>query len=315
MDALLDEFTNQLIFGISDETILQSYNYCPKCDVPMQVVDGEYTCVICKKSTLSYDASTMQDNLPASMKIGSGPLRGRYYNVVSDYSRTQKLTVLRQLLQNQVEYTGNAFPINVLNNTATSYNMIQKHVLEDVQVDDGVVGGKKKFVRRGNIKDEVLAGLLYFECIREKVVRKKKDVAAFMKLKTNGFSRGEDILRGLHAEGKIDIPVDDEPKEGFIDRYMETLNLDNPDYVKFVVEICDRSEDRKIGMGSQISSKLVGSLYIIILHLNLPITSAQLEKAADNTKKNTFFKFTKIVLSRMDVFGDIFDKYNIPRSV
>jgi transcription initiation factor TFIIIB Brf1 subunit/transcription initiation factor TFIIB len=128
-------------------------------------------------------------------------------------------------------------------------------------------------VRRGNIKDEVLAGLIYFECIRASIVRKKKDIALFMKLPTNGFSRGEDILRNLQAEGKIDIPVDEEPIEGFVDRYLEELNLDNPNYIKFIVELVDESERRKIGMNSQLSSKAVGALWIIITQCGLNISS------------------------------------------
>jgi hypothetical protein len=133
-----------------------------------------------------------------------------------------------------------------------------------------------------------------------------------MNLHTQGFSRGEDILRSLHAMGKLDLPIDEEPIDGFVERYLEALNLENPAYSKFVIELVNRTEELKIGMNSQLSSKIVGSIWILIDKLKIQITAAQLEKSCDQTKKNTFMKFHKIVMENIDTLSPIFTANNIP---
>jgi hypothetical protein len=297
----------------SDELVAK-FNYCPDCNVPMTPSGtSEYVCNDCGRIT-QYTADGCKDHSEAvntCIRICTGANKGRFYNINGDYDRTRKKIISDQLMQNQNNYSGNAFPINILKAAATQYNNIQKIVEDDIG-ENGEIKGQKKFVRRGNIKDEVLAALIYFECIREKLVRKKKDIAAFMNLPTNGFSRGEDILRTIHAEGKIDIPCDEEePIEGFVDRYMEALGLEKQNYSDFVVELVMESERKKMGMNSQVSSKIVGAISLIISVCKLNINTQQLERACDNTKKNTFTRFTKLVQNNMAVFGPIFAKHGI----
>lgn len=316
VDENLFQWFSEPQFNAEYDTIDNNHNYCSDCNIPMELSGTEYQCNLCGLTSRNETEGTIKDHdetVSANIRITTGANRGRFYNITSDYTKTQKKMIIDQLLQHQVHYAGPSFPINVLNATATQYNRIQKIITEDEIDENGIVTRQKKFVRRGGIKDEVLAGLIYFECIREKLVRKKKDIATFMGLVTNGFARGENILRNLEAEGKIEIPVDEEPIEGFIDRYLEALNLDDPNYSKFIIDIIVESEKKKIGMNSQISSKIVGAVWILINRCRLGISAQALEKAADNTKKNTFTKFYNIVFANMDVFGMIFDKYNIPK--
>lgn len=289
------------------------YNYCPDCVIPMGVSGSEYQCGECGRVTegagdqiIDHDETTSN-----GIRITTGANKGRFYNNTGDYCKTQKKFILDQLNLNQHKYNGLPFPQNILNSVAVQYNTIQKYITEDDISADGHVRGQKKFVRRGNIKDEVLAGLIYFECIREKLIRKKRDIAGYMRLPTFGFSRGEDILRNLQAEGKIDIPVDEEPLEGFIDRYIESLGISQK-YSDFIIAIVEKSEQLKIGMNSQLSSKIVGALWIVITMCGLRITSKELEKSTDNTKKNTFVKFYKVVFLNIHLFRDIFVKEKIP---
>jgi len=289
------------------------YNYCPDCQIPMVIAIIEYSCKSCGYTTIN-DLGGYKDHgetVNGSLRITTGTNKGRFYNTTCDYTKTQRKMIITQLCKQQTKYTGPAFPMNVLNATATQYNQIQKMITEDDFDENGIVMGQKKFVRRGTIKDEILAALLYFECAREKIMRKKKDVAMFMGLDTNGFSRGENILRNLEAEGKIDIPINDIPVEGFVERYLEALGMENPMYEQFIIELVEESERKRICMNSQISSKIVGAIWILIDKKNLKISAKQLEKATDNTKKNTFIKFYNIVLGNMRTFTHIFAKYGI----
>jgi transcription initiation factor TFIIIB Brf1 subunit/transcription initiation factor TFIIB len=287
-------------------------NYCPDCDIPMLKSGCDLNCPNCglcqenETETIAHD-----ETYTATIRIATGANKGRCYNTVSDYTKTQRKMIVDQLYQNSVAYKGPAFPVNVLAQAASQYNNIQKVITEVDYYRDGSVKGQKKFVRRGNIKDEILAALIFFEGIREKIYRKRKDIATFMNLPILGFARGEDILRNLHGEGKIDIPVDEEPNEGFIDRYTEALQLDGQ-YAPFINAIVDISEQKKIGMDSQISSKIVAAIYIVCVHCKLGITAADIEKACDNTKKNTFLKFVKTMAGFKSVFDPIFRQYGIP---
>jgi hypothetical protein len=290
-------------------------NYCDECEVPMELSGIEYHCKLCGYTQRNEIENTKDhdETVSTSIRITTGANRGRFHNNVGDYTKTQRKVILQQLLQQQSKFTGPPIQINILNATATRYNSIQKMITEDEYDGNGDVKGQKKFVRRGTIKDEILAALLYFECSAEGLFRKKKDIATFMGLATNGFSRGENILRNLEAEGKIELPADNEPIQGFVDRYMEALNIVNPAYEKFVVEIVEVSEKHRIGMNSQISSKIVGAIWTLITKCRLGITSATLEKHTDNTKKNTFMKFCNVISANMCVFAPVFVKHGIPQ--
>ena len=317
-DKLFEALSNPI--NIDELNIINKndikYYKCPDCNDTMESIGIDYQCKSCgltvSNGTLS--AHGTGDSNGGSIKVTTGASRGKYRNVNSNYSKTQKKNILSQLYYQQEQFTGAKFPRNVLNAAAEQYNLIQKKIKLDIDTTDEKLDGtdKKKFVRRGNMKDEILAALIYFEGIRENNIRKRKDIAVFMGLSTCGFSRGEDIIRDLEAEGHIDIPVDDEPIDGFAGRYLEALEIDNIHYVNFIIDIVQRSNEKKIGMGSQISSKVVGAIWAIIVKLGLEINAHQLEKCADNTKKNTFIKFYKLIDSNINLFADIFRKYEIP---
>lgn len=284
------------------------YNYCPDCDIPMALGVNEYSCAGCGRS-IEWQAEGR--NI-----VATNVCRKRFYGIAVDPARAQKKAILEQLTTYNNEWKGNKFPPSILCAAADQYIAIQKSITKDITDPETGQIQQKKFVHRKGIKDEILASLVYFESIRMGIVRKKKDIAIFMRLQVDGFARGENILRDLHAEGKIELPVNDEPVEGYVDRYLEILNLGDASgpYGKFIIDIVEESERRNICMSSQLSSKIVGAIWIAIRCNKLPITSAQLERATDNTKKNTFMKFYKAVFSPAGttVFRSIFLRHKVP---
>ncbi len=314
-DELFDKFADEIAFGdISAMDV--PYNYCAECNTPMEISGCEYYCTICcitKTAESGAGFKDLEDIVSAPLRVTTGANRGRFYNATADYTKTQRKVILEQLLALQKHHTGPNIPTNILMSVATRYNNIQKLITEDEFDIDGNVSGQKKFVRRSTIKDEILGTLIHFECLRESVIRKKKDIAIFMGLSTHGFARGEDILRNLHAEGKIDLPSDEESVIGYVEKYMETLDLNDDNYNAFVIDLVKESERKNIGMSSQISSKIVGAIWILVNKKGLRITAQMLEKATDNTKKNTFVKFYNVVFVNMRIFGPIFVKYGIPK--
>ncbi len=311
-DDAFDEFamSNQL-YNETDE----QHNYCSDCQLPMELAGCEYSCPECGLTKFNEPSTNKNDVAPATIRVSTGASRGRYYNVAGDYTKAQRAVIYKQLTNQATltQYKGPAIPTNVLNSVATKYNILQKTVTEDELDECGIACGKKKFVRRSSNKDEILAALIYFECNIKNVVRKKGDVAMFMGLQSRGFSRGEELLRDLKDEGKIDFDLAEESTRSFVEKYMEALNLENPKYNQFVIDLVEESDKRMIGMGSQLSSKIVGAIWIVIVKCKLAISDTMLEKAADNTKKNTFIKFYNIVLERINIFAHIFSKHGIPK--
>lgn len=284
-------------------------NYCPDCpDVPMLLCLNEYRCPQCLR-TDSADITAVDVKGP-----GQGNSLNRFRGP-GEYTKTQKESIMRLLKSNLDSYSGDKFQLDVLEEVATQYNNIQQ-IIEETYDDCGQVNGAKKFVRRSNVKNEVIAALIYFECINRCLVRKKKDIAMFMKLPANGFSTGEDILRTLVANGQFVIQIDDEPIEGFANRYLETLGIEGPTatrYVKFITEIIDIAEAKMIGVNSLPASKVVGVIWILVTQLKLKISVEALESACDQTKKNTFIKFYNAVFAKIDLFTHVFGKYNVPK--
>lgn len=318
-------------------------NYCPDCRIPMTISLGEYQCTGCALQVGGAEETRDPEEVSGgSIRIATGVNKGRLYNPTADYAKAQLKAVILQLDKKHREYmncvdaqikaqTGPVttdvravrvpFRRDVLAAAAGRYNEIQKFVTESSVDKDGKTV-TRKFVRRGNIRDEVLAALIYFEGIRLGVPRQKRDISLMMALPNCGFSSGEDILRTLQAQKLINIAIRDAPAEGYADRYIGALNLTNNQdgvpnktdrrYVDFVVGLVDISNQYKIGMNSQLSSKIVGAIWILIEALGLDVSYSRLEQVADNTKRNTFNKFAKIVKDHPLAFKCVFEKHGIP---
>lgn len=325
----------------------ERHNYCGDCDCAMELHESEYHCPSCG-IIIEYLADAVVDHTDttaANIRISTGKQRGRFYNVSTSYVHAQLKLIKDQLTACALAWRGDAISQNILDAAAAAYNAIQRTVEVD---ENGVV---HKFVRRGNIKNEVLAAFLYYECIRAGTTRKKKDIAKFIQLSSDGFSRGDDIYRTVCRDNGMPIPVEIEPMDDFIERYLEALgliencqlgitaatsyggaaattghddtaaaaeperNAEGDRYRGFIRDLVRLSERRRIGMNSHVSSKVVGALFILITQLQLPISLADLEAATDNTKKSTFMKFITAVKSNMLVFRPVYKQYNVPTTV
>jgi hypothetical protein len=299
-EALFEAFADGA-FNAEEE--FQQLNYCPDCpDTPMVASFNEYKCPHCYR-VISSDAN----GADIKTLMGANTL-GRFRSA-NEYTKMQKEVIMKQLRENNAA-TESKFPMDILEEAASHYNCIQK-LMEPVYDASGKITGERKFVHRSDIKDQLLSALIYFVCIAHTIYRKKKDIAVFMQLQTNGFSTGETIVRTLCAEKKLTLKIGDEPIEGFANRYLEALNLENDTYLQFIVDLVHAAENKNIGTNSLPSSKVVGAIWILNTQLQLKITSEQLERAGDNTKKNTFIKFCKEVQKNIDMLAFVFKKHKI----
>lgn len=301
------------------------FNYCNDCKVAMNNTNEGYECpechIVVKMIGEMKDCSEENSSM---LKISVGGNRS-VYNSVHNYSKIQFKAILDQLMSLNEEYKdGPKFPKNILIATANFYNDIQKLYVDKID-ENGEICGQKKFVRRSNIKDEILGYCLYCECINGGVPRRKKDISVFMKLQSNGISRGEKIMRILHNEGKINLPLNIDFEDDYIERYLESLGIINTEnmteqeikYCGFVRELVNESERKKVGMSSVISSKIVGAIWILISHTKMQIDTNTVEECCDKIRKNTFMRFAKTVEEPRNLvkFIDIFNKYEVPHGI
>jgi len=295
--------------------MMDTPNVCADCDIVMELVGIDYLCSMCGNTRIGVGGDLYKNHsetINTNIRITTGANKGRYHNISSDYSRTQLRSLEAQLFQLQSVWTGPAIARDVLIAAAAQYNNIQRTMPNIVYDYVGNVIGQKKFVKRRGVKNEVLGALIYVEGVRRGLIYKKRDIARFMVLETDGFARGEDIVRDLHARGVLDIPVDDEDIPDYVERYMESLKIERPEYKAFVIELVQQSEIVKLLMQSQIISKIAGAIWMLIRCCNLHIDHKKVEKATDNTMKNTFAKFTTGVAQHLSRFEYIFVKWGIP---
>jgi len=327
-EALFEALCGQEYGNIGVDT---ATGYC--CGSPMAVVDFEYKCVHCGKLT-EYDGENVDHGAATNgnLRIASGVNKGRYYNTIGDYSKTQYRDVLELLMANAKLYTGPAIPNDILVAAAKKYNELQQMLLPVIiECENGEDADKhqvsqqtelQKFVKRGVIRAEILANLIEFYC-DGRCPRAKNEIAKFMQLPTDGFSRGRAVLDKIiatkmrmgDASGIPDIVVGQKTADILADRYLEALGISPENAAKFIPFIRDivaLAESKKVCVSSRLSSKVVGVIWILNIAMKLNITSQQLEKNTDNTKKNTFMKFHDAVTSLPELFRNVFITHGIP---
>ncbi len=295
----------------NDENIKsdKSDNYCRDCGIPMEFnqCSDEYTCRKCLLIIKS--AGGINDDVCAenSIRINNGN-SSRYYGSCSNKELQLKKINSHLKIKSQ-NNTGFKISEDIIKKAAIIYNEIQ-----NLEVDEnGLIGcnNVKKIVKKER-GDEIIAALIYFICIQNKTPRKKRDIARFMQLGTEGFSKGEDLVRQLCKNSIISgITVDGDTTEDFIERYLETLNIFNEENKDFVNEFVRVSEEQNLLLKSKISSKVVGSIWILIKSKQLKITAKQLETATDNCRRNTYIKFCKATIDYIDLFKPIYESFNI----
>lgn len=310
----------------------QGFNYCNTCHIPMEITGFEYQCKSCGQlSKNDCDAvSNHADTVSGPVRITTGAHKGRHYNTINDYTKTQYRDVLELLMINKSQYIGPSIPDDAIRQAATKYNELQKMVLEcgDAAVTIHVENVEtKKFVKRSSMRAEILAALLESFCNLAGAPRDKRDIARFMGLSTDGFSRGQKIIDdifALHrriAAGKTcpasnvpDLVIGEKTAKMWAERYLEALNVDPADAERYTAFICDvvaESDRKKVCVSSRMSSKVVGAIWTIIVRKKLNITAKQLENATDNTKKNTFVKFHEAIVKSPAIFGKILKEHGI----
>lgn len=249
-----------------------------------------------------------------AVRISTGRNKGRHYSISGDYSSAQRRALMLELTCLNTAAKGTQkMPTQVIYRTVQLYNQIQRDAKITEYDMEGKLVSKRIYVCRRNSKLELLASILYAVCIASGLARKPKDIADFVGLQTGGYARGDNKLRKLVHEGVVDLELDKETSTVFAVRYLEMLEINKPELLDFVVDLVETSERVFMCMDSLISSKVAGAIWLAVKRAGLAVTVEQLERATDNTKKNTFSKFEYAVYSRPDIFDSVFKRHGVSR--
>lgn len=289
--------------------------YCVPCNHPLRhLTDGLYDCEKCGQEHVSNTVISANKAGEVHARDSCGRVR-RSRTKTQDY-RKQQISHNRgvMLTKNDIyrTETGNrGIPEEVISEVATTYS--------DLQVMYYNLLGTR-FVRRGKIKDQILACLIYKLLKKKGMPMQRAEIAKIFMLEESGFSTGETQVQELEKSLELNL-VSDITGEMVdlcikylraVDRIIiadnmghdEVLTIDN---LQFVVNIVMRAEVIKAGICCYLYSRVSGAVSILLTELGIKMKNKKVEEACDSCKKNTFDRFRKIVFNNHKYFADIFD--------
>jgi transcription initiation factor TFIIIB Brf1 subunit/transcription initiation factor TFIIB len=287
----------------------EEWRTCPDCNIRMQPMKNSYKCTQCGRDNAvleqdgEFSASIIENyntnaNCSLSIKI-VGKDSYKYHKALlrtaSDYSKIQSTNTNKQLSRFNSQSKEGKLPIIILKESAELYGSIQKC----------------NIVRRGNGRKGTLGACIGFVCNIHNITKKPKEISIFLNIEESYLSKGDKLLRKLHSEGKIDIPVHHNPKEAYIFQYFESLGIDNK-YKMFISVLIDHASHSDM-MGennSRISTKCAGAIYTLKMQESLMISKTDIVFYC-KISKSTFIRYYEYLVQNRRLLKSIFKDHNI----
>ncbi len=302
-DLFLDtDFTNKL--DINNK----NYKNCDDCNIQMQPnINNTLTCPNCGFiknviiENLEYEPSmsgyNTNENYHIPIKcIGKNSFQYQKYlrNNTSQYSIIQE-TTLKKLLE-KLNYQSEDFviPKNIISNVLIQYKKIRE----------------TSKIHRGEILKGILGSLIYYECLKEGIIRKPKELARWYSISENDLSKGDKILRELEENGIIELPINKDFNIEYINCYLKRIDVDIK-YESFLIELLNEINKLKIGNpNARLSTKIASLIFLLIISKKYNISSDEIAKEFD-ISVSTFKSFYMEIFKNKEKLKIIFEKYNI----
>ena len=257
------------------------------------------------------------------------PYRGNYNS--SNYSITQRKIMRHQLCEcnRSSKFQLELWLINEVIDKYTQFQNIEKPKHYPNPSIQGEHLPEKKLVKRGIVKNGIIAVIIYFLLLKHKPVKSKIDISKFMKISISDFSLGENIVREFVSLGLFDLETNINPTLDFIDEYLRRLDeicaQNIPDNarktiqircaanVNFVRELLERADALCLNMNTILKTKIAGAIWLLVCGTQLKkyVKDSDIEVSVENCKKNTFLKLQKSIIDHKDKFMDVFNKYGV----
>lgn len=270
-------------------------------------MDNVYECAVCEQQyyhqmIIAENNKDEMQTRDATGRVHKSRTRRSDYRAVQIQKNRAELMIKNDAYH---ERTGNTkIPEEILDEAVRFYSSIQTMYYNLRQ---------KKFVKRGNIKDQILAFLVYILMKRKRLSSQRSTIIAVFELEHTGFSAGETQI--LEISKLLGIDLIHDTMDEIVDlttRYLLSLdkatgeNIYTQRNIQFVLDIITRATVIKCGMHCYVYSRVSGAVFMLINELGLSFKNKVIENACDHCKKNTFERFRKIVMINFRYFADIF---------
>jgi transcription initiation factor TFIIIB Brf1 subunit/transcription initiation factor TFIIB len=307
-----DEFDNIIndnkINEIHNTEDNNNYKNCNECNIQMQPnINNTLTCPSCGFiktviiENLEYEPSmsgyNTNENYHIPIKcIGKNSFQYQKYlrNNTSQYSIIQETSIKRIL--DKLNYKSDNFviPKNIITNVLNQYKKIRE----------------TSKIHRGEILKGILGSLLYYECLKEGIIRKPKELAKWYDISENDLSKGDKILRDLAESGVIDLPINKDYNNEYIESYLKRMDLDIK-YSNLLIELLEKINEFKIGNpNARLSTKIAALIFLLIISKKYPISTETISEEFD-ISISTFKTFYMEIFKNKLIIDDILKKNNI----
>jgi transcription initiation factor TFIIIB Brf1 subunit/transcription initiation factor TFIIB len=285
-----------------------NYKNCTECNIQMQPnINNTLTCPECGFiktviiENLEYEPSmagyNTNENYHIPIKcIGKNSFQYQKYlrNNTSQYSIIQETSIKRILEKLNYKSDNFIIPKNIIQNVLNQYKKIRE----------------TSKIHRGEILKGILGSLLYYECLKEGIIRKPKELAKWYEISENDLSKGDKILRDLAENGVIDLPINKEYNDEYIQSYLKRMDLDIK-YSLFLIELLDIINENKVGNpNARLSTKISALIFLLIISKKYSITTEAISEEFD-ISISTFKTFYMEIYKNKHLINHILQKYNI----
>ena len=322
IDQEFDEMWNELTDVKSlekDENTPEEEDetYCNVCKKKMKYNKYSYVCDGCSGMTplrydndeidsATYDNYIINDKVPVSVRL-AGTKASVYQRNLFDVS-TNKIPAQQKKIQRAM---------NIMNNTTnTPYPKI---VIDTAKEWYMTIQQSKDRIRRGNILKGILAGLIYYACIYHKLTQKPKEIIQHLGIKSSYISDGIKIVQRFHNNGIIILPINRNPKESFMDRYINDINgeeqIITPEFRQLMTNIITEMKRMKISLTTTTSTNIAGTIWWLSNYFELGLTKEIICKKCGHTSNATFVKYSNLISEYIEFLHYIIDDYEYLRPI
>jgi len=203
-----------------------------------------------------------------------------------------------------IEAGGRAYPLNACEKAAEYYSEVQRAC-----------------VKRSQSKKVIMAFCLQRACHSIGFAPGKADISMMMQLPGKGIARGENFVRSLIADGKMELEANPDQCRPEISTLFVHLGYGVARYERLreaAYQIVQLALTKNIGTNSVLRSKAAGATFIVLSRCDralLPSPDLKEFCKKNQIRKNTVERFTKQVEDYHSHFVPLFEEFGLSTAV
>jgi transcription initiation factor TFIIIB Brf1 subunit/transcription initiation factor TFIIB len=310
-DCEFDDILNEIneLNDADDETSDDKYKICSDCNKQMSIgINNMYMCLDCGfiKNIITANDNAYQSSISNYNTNNSfympikcvGPQSYSYQkcirNNTSEYKKIQETNIKKKIYHFNYNHDKMNIPKNIISAAIDQYKKIRN----------------SHKVYRGDILNGIICGLIYYECLKESIAVKPKDIATWANISESNMSKGDKIIKILQDDKILVLPFSEDIDRTFIRTYLIKLDIDKK-YLEFLHEVLQYINMYKIcNINSRMSTKTAGLIYLIVKCENIDITMENISEEF-GICITTFKTYYNNIIKKIKLLTPLFEKYDI----